>query len=62
MSCGCSFIDQDLLQKFPVFREQRIDGIMCGRGGKKSLQALQLDFLLVFLILINIDKINYQFK
>ena len=62
MGCGCNFIDQDLRQKFPVFKEQWIDRIMYGteREKKRSLQALQLDLLLVFLMLIKIDKINDQ--
>lgn len=36
MSCGCNFIDQDLLQKFPAFREQWIDSIMYGTEGEKN--------------------------
>lgn len=63
MSWGCNFIDQDLHQKFPVFRELWIDSIMYGTEGKKrSLQALQLDFLLVFLMLIKIDKNQLSVK
>jgi len=39
MGCGCNFIDQDLRQKFPVFKEQWIDSIMYGTEREKKITA-----------------------